>query len=473
MVVRRVLALALAAAAIAAPAGAGDVRAAPTMTARVAPQSVGELLVTFEFDEPAPLFIFQRSGVVRGTGESWRVGHWKVETPGVALRRIGLHDALVATRGNRLPREVKVRMTPFTGLLTAEYTPVVRFTDGTMAIFSDHFAMRPAPTVEAVRALGADINALPNYRGGNALVRFEASDLPLHHRGRERRSVRLETPAYVLVGDVEAGGSEDIATVIDPGLPRWLARQLTEEVPEIMALYRRRLGERSGERPELIVAWNGAPKQRVSLGGSVVGDTIVMQIEGAMLKTPSPTAYGYARQFIAHEAAHFWLGNTVGYGPPGEAWTTEGGADLIAQRVAEMIDPGHDSRPVIEQAIEDCARLSADGALRTAPERHGQDVFYACGAVFTLAAEAVEKKRGGDLFTFWSRLLEENREDGTVSVADWLGAMRKAGGPREAVEIIATMQETGSRDPRARLIQLLAHVGIHVKSDAEGRLRLS
>ncbi|WP_260482754.1 hypothetical protein [Sphingomicrobium flavum] len=444
----------------------------PAMTAEVRPLANGQMLADMNFNEAAPVYIFRRSAVTRDTQQSWRVGQWQVETPGVELRRIGLYDALVRSDARPLKGKVRIRFTPHRGLLIADYANALHLTDGTLAIFSDHFALRPAPSIEAVAALGADINALPDYEGGNPLVTFRAAGSAMSHRGERHETLRLETPAYVLFGPAKPRNGEHIATVIDPGLPGWLASQLEVGVPAIMNIYAERLGARKGEKPELIVAWNGPTEGRVSLGGSVLGDTIVMQIEGQALTRPTRSAYVYARQFIAHEAAHFWLGNTVGYGEPGEAWTTEGGADLMAQRAAEIIDPDHDSLPTIDRAFNDCAILSADGPLKTAPERHGQEIFYACGAIFSLAAEAVENQNGGDLFSFWSRLIEANREDGTVTVAEWLDAMRGAGASAEAVRIIAAMHEVGSDDPKASLLALMEEVGVEAWQEGDGRIHL-
>ena len=48
--------------------------------------------------------------------------------------------------------------------------------------------------------------------------------------------------------------------------------------------------------------------------------------------------------FIAHEAAHFWLGQTVAYEYARDAWITEGGAELLALRAVADTDPDYDPR---------------------------------------------------------------------------------------------------------------------------------
>lgn len=456
----------------ATPACASEAeRATPAMTATVTPASDGTFEAVLSFDEKAPLWIFHRSAVTQDDQKDWRLDSWAIRTPGVQLRRLGNHLALVPS--GAMPEEVRVRVTPFSGNLLADYTPVIAFTDGTQAVFSDHFTMRPAPSIDAVEALGASFNSLPDYAGGNPRVIFRSGGKTMRHEGTRERQVKLDTPDYVVFGSATPTITDEISTVMDPGLPDWLLEQMVVEVPGIIDLYAQKLGDHGGGRPELIVGWKGPTPNLISLGGSVMGDTIIMQVEGAQLTTPSKTAFSYMRQFIAHEAAHFWLGNAVGYGDPGDAWTSEGGADLMALRAAEAIDPDHRTASFITQAVNDCARMASDGPLKTAPERHGQQVFYACGLAFSLVAEHHARQNDGDFFSFWKELIAAEQEDKIVSVEDWLAALRRAGGSDEQIALIAAMHETGVEDTHGTLVALLGSAGYTAQVDEEGRISLS
>ena len=92
--------------------------------------------------------------------------------------------------------------------------------------------------------------------------------------------------------------------------------------------------------------------------------------------------------FVAHEAAHFWLGQTVSYQYARDAWITEGGADLLAIRAVAEADPAYDPRVELNRAIEDCISLTRRHGVEDARERNEHRAYYACGALFGLVAES-------------------------------------------------------------------------------------
>ncbi|WP_265587205.1 hypothetical protein [Sphingomicrobium arenosum] len=408
----------------------------PIMQATVTAAAHDDYRLELALGADAPVWIFLRSGTARDTGASWRATSWHVLTDGVTLTRIGHHEALVADDGGALPREIEIAFTPYEGLIHADYQPAIRLGEDVTALFSDHFTLRPAASIAAVQALGADWTMLPDYPGGHPLVRFEGEDF---NSGTRHGDFALQNAAYVFHGTPKPRTSDQLVMQVHPDLPLWLADQLAADIPDILALYAARLGPHEDERPELIVGWGGPTRGTVSLGGSVIAHQIVMRLEGEMLVSPSPAAAAQARQFIAHEAAHFWLGNLVDYGPPGEAWTMEGGADLMALRAAQAVDPAMAARletRTLRASERECRRLGAGGPLVTAPERGAAQAFYGCGLLFSLLAEAAAVDAGGDFFTFWSGLIARHGGDGTVSVEEWLDHYRAIGGdPATAARI--------------------------------------
>ena len=66
-----------------------------------------------------------------------------------------------------------------------------------------------------------------------------------------------------------------------------------------------------------MVSWAGPTKGMVSIGGSVLPGLVTMALEGEGLAKPNDKAAQYARWFVAHEAAHFWLGQAIAYDTPG------------------------------------------------------------------------------------------------------------------------------------------------------------
>ncbi|MCJ7421422.1 hypothetical protein [Sphingomicrobium astaxanthinifaciens] len=411
----------------------------PVMEALVSAEARDAYRLRLDLHVSAPVWIFLRSGRDRATGASWRAGSWRVLTEGVRLARIGHHEALVTVDGGALPSRVEIAFAPFEGLLESDYQPALRLGPDSTALFSDHFTLRPAPSVGAVQALGADWTMLPDYAGGHPLVRFEGRDF--HHGGRHG-SFAVPAAAYVLHGPAAGRTTDQLVMRVDPAVPGWLADQLEEEIPAILAYYAARLGPHEDERPELLVGWAGATPGRVRLGGSVVANQVVMQLEGAPLLAPSPLAAARARQFIAHEAAHFWLGNLVGYGPPGAAWTSEGGADLMALRATQAVDPDGAAAlgaATLRASWDECVQLGGGGPLAAAPERGADQAFYGCGFLFGLVAEAAARRAGGDFFDFWSALIARSGDDGTVSAPEWLDHHAAIGGPPEATALMRAM----------------------------------
>src|SRR5690349_4007971 len=101
---------------------------APSAAAQSAPVAVAVVrdgdawTAEYRFPRGAPVWAFIRSANAEATGQSWRAASWTVDTPGVRLERLGRYDALVADRGN-VPEVVRVRFTPFTDEVRADYVP--------------------------------------------------------------------------------------------------------------------------------------------------------------------------------------------------------------------------------------------------------------------------------------------------------------------------------------------------------------
>jgi aminopeptidase N len=105
------------------------------------------------------------------------------------------------------------------------------------------------------------------------------------------------------------------------------------------------------------------------MGGSVLPSLVVMRFEGAGVLSESPALRNQARWFIAHEAAHFWLGQAVSYEFSRDAWITEGGADLLAVRTVAALDPSYDARKALQGSVDECIKLTKDKGVASAQQR--------------------------------------------------------------------------------------------------------
>lgn len=424
-------------------------------------------IAEFRFDRDSPVWLFAHSSVGRESGEPWRPGSWTVETPGVRIERLGRHDALVAETGS-VPRNVRVRFVPFTGDLAAEYDPALAFSDGSVALWSGHFHLMPVASRAAAAALPLDLNGIA-FPGGGSEVTLRDRNGRVLHGGRRREAVTLaDDKLYVLFGPIEPLVTDEIATVIDPALPAWLDRELRSYTPAVLDRLAAALGPRPGPTPTLLVSWAGPASGLTSMGGSTLSGQIAMTFEGEGVLRPSARLTDMARWFIAHEAAHFWLGQVVSYEAARDAWITEGGSDLLAARAIGAMDPAYDPAPRLQEAVDDCVRLGGK-PVASADERNEHRAYYACGAVFSLAAEAVT---GRDYTAFARILIDANRADGIVTRAEWLEALGDAGGDPALVAAVERVLDRGAADPQAAVREILVRAGVPHERGADGAIRL-
>jgi hypothetical protein len=192
---------------------------------------------------------------------------------------------------------------------------------------------------------------------------------------------------------------------------------------------------------------------------------VVLAYEGSGVLSEDDAARIEGLQFIAHEAAHFWLGQTVAYEYAKDAWITEGGADLLAMRLTALEQPGYDWRTDFNKSIEECVGLSYRRGIETARDRNEPRAYYACGAVFGLVAESAS---GRSFFTFVKNLIDANRVDGIVTRAEWLAALDVASRKPELSRDIARMLDRGVPDPKAFISALFTRAGVAHSVDAQG-----
>jgi hypothetical protein len=248
--------------------------------------------------------------------------------------------------------------------------------------------------------------------------------------------------------------------VLDPGLPEWIRDELADFTPRILAFYADRLGAGLRVRPTMMVSWAGPTRSRRSMGGDVLPSLLVIDFEGDGVATYTPQVESLARSFIAHEGAHFWLGQQVTYERVRDSWITEGGADLLAVRATSAIDADYRAIDRLQEELADCVRLSAGRAIYTAAERGEHRAYYACGAVFGLVAEAVVKRNNGDFFTFIRALIEANRQDGVLTGREWLDHLSRVARDSSLSADILRMLDEGVNDPATVIGSMFSRVGI-------------
>jgi hypothetical protein len=425
---------------------------------------------TFHLDRPAPVWVFVRSSVTRDGELPWRSHDWIVETPGVRLERRGRYDVLVGENGAAVPSEVRLRFTPFAHDLLADSAPALAFSNGVIALFSRQFDLFALPDAAAVEQLPADLStATIPYTRTRATFRDEAG--PILHAGLRVPSVSLgdEDGTYLLFGPAEPIVSAGIATIIDPALPQWIRGALTSDTPAILGRLAAALGPPPGAEPTLMVSWAGPTPHRISMTGSVLPNLLQMTFEGEGVLRENAGLRDHALWFIAHESAHFWLGEAVTYQYARDQWITEGGADLLAFRIVSEVDPAYDGRAELQKAIDDCIRFSTGHGIATAEDRNEQRAYYACGTVFGLVAEAASHRPFG---AFVRRLVDENRADRVLTREEWLAGLDRVSHDPSLSADIARLLDQGATDPASVIASLFGRTGIRYARADDGRPRL-
>jgi hypothetical protein len=311
----------------------------------------------------------------------------------------------------------------------------------------------------------------------DAVVRTSFRDAagPVLLAGRRLPVARLDDDddddgTYILFGRLQPIVTDVMAAVIDPQLPAWIRTSLDHAVPDILGRYAAVLGPAPGPKPTVLVSWGGPTSGKISLGGSVLAGMVTLAYEGDRLNTENAQARFYGLWFIAHEGAHFWLGQAVHYEFAREAWVTEGGAELLAFRTVAAVDPAYDWRGAINNAIGECVGFAENRGVAGAGERDESHAYYSCGAVFALIAESASRR---PFIQFVKRLVDENRADATVTRAEWLAALDAVSGDPTLSRDIGVLLDSGSPDPRAAIASLFRRAGVAFTMDEAGVPRVT
>lgn len=429
------------------------------------------LSVDYQFGRDAVVWAFMDSALEADTRQPWRPRQWTVETPGVVMERRGHYDIIRSTDGGPVPREVRFRVKPQAVDLEAEY-PTLLFSNGAVALPTRQLDVFALPSVEAAQDVPDDLNRV-RLDGGPSRVTWRDDSGPVLFNGRRRDDLTTtDERSYVLLGDATVTPGQGLSTVIDPNLPPWIGEEIRDFAPHVGQYYRDRLGApgSGGDTPIVMVAWNGPTEQMTSMGGSVLPGLIVMAFEGRGVMTPQPEILERSRWFIGHEGAHFWLGQTVRYQFADEAWITEGGADLMAVRALKSLDANYDARAELQSEVDDCTDL-AKRPVAQAGARGEHRAYYACGAVFALAAEGAQRQRtGGDWFDFLKPLLRQ--PDGVLSREEWLTALTRVSRDPSLRGDVERLLDQGAADPSAVIARLFQRTGVAFRM-VGGRVVLS
>ena len=143
----------------------------------------------------------------------------------------------------------------------------------------------------------------------------------------------------------------------------------------------------------------------------------------------------------------------------------------MAVRALKTLDPTYDAQAELQLEVDDCVKLGTR-PVSEAGRRGEHRAFYACGAVFALAAEAAQKRAtGGDWFDFLKPLIDESREDGVLTREEWLAHLTAVSGDPELRARIEVLLDTGAADPTPVIVSLFDRSGVAYRL-TDGKIEL-
>ena len=271
---------------MAVPAAAEPVRVA------VAPDKDG-FIADFTFPADAPAWGFWRSSTAAADNQSWRAKSWQVLTPGVTLQRRGQHDALAGENGQTVPRHVRVRLTPFTGDLNANYVPALDLGSGTVALFDGHFALFSVDQAEKLDSLAPGFDPTMVGDHGTA-VTFKGRRLRIAGDVEGYRAGR-SSGAYAIFGSLPTVTADGVGTIVDSELPKWLTDYLAGFTPKVIRALTTGLGPAGLDQPTILASWEGTDIEGASMNGGTLKGLILMRFEGEQAVNELPALRDMAR----------------------------------------------------------------------------------------------------------------------------------------------------------------------------------
>lgn len=444
-------------AAQAAPAADAE----PPAVAVTVMRAGAEWTAEFTFNQSAPVWAFRHSALLRDSRTSWRPAQLQITTPGIMLDHVGGRDVLRTESGGPLPRNIHAELHPASVGVEASYNPALVFSDGAVALFSDQFDLIPVPSLEMAEALPPDItqSGLP---APDVEVTWQDVSGPVLFHGQ-----RIEAPSgramdtYVLFGTPAAVETERFAVIADAALPPPVRDVMMTATPALIGLYADKTGLVPPAHPMVMASWKGATPGLRSMGGSVMHGLIAIVFEGEGVAIPSEELNQSLKLFLAHEAAHFWLGQIVNYEREADMWITEGGAELMAARALEITDPDFPVRDFLQKAVDDCADLAARGAIISAGQRGEHRAFYACGTVFAMVAEGHARRSGQEgWLDVVADIIRSNLDDRIISRPEWLAHLETLSGSPLAGASMVRLLDEDTAAASTLLSEMLAGAGV-------------
>lgn len=396
----------------------------PTPDVTLERRPSGDWRAIWHSDEPIQTLKFVRPA------NYLREREWRIITPGYAFSRDGDAQVVQLADGASASAELMIEFPVNTEFMPRDYELFNVFSNGSAAIYTGHFF--------------ALINA-----GTKPLTNVAVAAPAGQRVVLDPQPGPLGTYAYV--GDLELIDHARFVAIIDPGLPRWLETTLVEQIPAMFGFYESRTGRVLEQRP--VVLFSFVPGHGADMNAGVLENLMHLRASGDRWHNDDPWAMRKALRLIAHEAAHFWNGNSRPGSPP---WMHEGSAEAFADEALTAAD-FMDAR-----SLADAYELALNGCVVGGQRHH-----YTCGqiAAWWTGLAISDADPGADLFTFWGALATRAAAgDGYYGPDEYFAVLEAFGVPADAVAELRAFTEH-SDDAGAAVRAGVSRYGVVVERD--------
>ncbi|MBR9825781.1 MAG: hypothetical protein GYB36_08265 [Alphaproteobacteria bacterium] len=435
------------------------------VSAFVSDNGDGSFTVEYVFAEPHSAWFFSRSET------EYRVDAWQALDEGVALERLNGFDAILF---DEPVRRARFRLTPQPQLRYEGYSHSIRFSDGSLMLYTGQFEVLPASNREEIESLAGDLSSWTGDQP--ALGVSITSDLPMIVHGERVRGAALDIStgggSFVYLGDGAIEMSENYVGLIDPATPDWIRARFPADLAYLIEQLESGWGFALPQPATLLFAFEGHDNPGFSSKGGVLGRQLVIQASGEQLREADDFVHAYLFWFFAHESVHlFQSANDRQLAEREHGWIHEGSANAMANRI--MSQRGEAAQAYLHwafgNAFETCSNALEDGALATAWQRAQSDAYYACGEFVALMTDSALTSHS--LYDFWNALLERSeQEDGTYTAQTWFDTARALGMSEADVARLTALISGTLENPREELRLALADFGLDPQFGDNDRL---
>jgi hypothetical protein len=359
-----------------------------------------------------------------------------------------------------------------TELTPKDYEFFFRFTDGGLLAYTGHVYACELRYKAGSTRKAADLESEKEQRCSPPEV--EIRGLPgerlvmLGKEYKERADFVEEKRkgTYVYIGRAAITRSQAMLAVVDPGLPAWVRAKFEELLPRLFDYYREKTGVELPFKPVVFLSFQAEEEgENFGAGGGTLPGLVQLQVKGKAWSEKNPKAFLRLAFVLAHEAAHLWNSQTVGYADD-DMWMHEGGADAFAERA--LLDFGIiDQKAHLERLSEylnECLDSLRGRVLRKVTDNPEMRPFYRCGSTIGLWTEALVSRASGgsrDLFGFWKDLFAAaGGAGGEYSEALYFSTLDKTSSDPAHSEAIHRFVDGPVSDPAAFLKDQLRNAGI-------------